>query len=112
MLSKAFIPYGGYFSSPFVRWQGSLANENAITLGAGASKQWMAQKGWNALDIDYVILGLTIHQHHSFYGGPWSAALIGAESTPGVLTSQACTTIATAIFQASLGIEAGFYQHV
>lgn len=112
MLSKAFIPYGGYFSSPFVKWQGSLANENAITLGAASSRQWLAHKGWNALDIDYVILGLTIHQHHSFYGGPWSAALIGAERTPGVITSQACTTSATAIFQASVGVETGLYSNV
>jgi acetyl-CoA C-acetyltransferase len=112
MLSNAFIPYGGYYSSPFVRWQGSLANENAINLGGDTSKRWLAQKGWNPMEIDYVILGLTIHQHHSFYGGPFSAALIGAERTPGVLLSQACTTSATGIFQASTGIEAGLYSNV
>jgi len=27
MLTKAFIPYKGYYSTPFCRWQGSLANE-------------------------------------------------------------------------------------
>lgn len=111
MLSNAFIPYGGYYSSPFVRWQGSLANENAIKLGGDTSKRWLAQKGWNAMEIDYVILGITIHQHHGFYGGPFSAALIGAERTPGVITSQACTTSATSIFQASTGIEAGLYSN-
>lgn len=47
MLSKAFIPYGGYYSTPFARWQGSLANENAITLGAETSKRWLASKGWD-----------------------------------------------------------------
>ena len=35
MLQKAFIPYGGYFSSPFARWQGSMANEKAIFIGSG-----------------------------------------------------------------------------
>ena len=34
MLTKAFIPYRGYYSTPFVKWQGTLANENAIALGA------------------------------------------------------------------------------
>jgi len=34
MLTKAFIPYKGYYSSPFSRWQGTMANENAIVLGA------------------------------------------------------------------------------
>ena len=32
MYTKAFIPYRGYYSSPFARWQGSLQNENAIEL--------------------------------------------------------------------------------
>lgn len=109
MLSKAYIPYGGYYSSPFARWQGTLSNENAIDLGAATSKRWLAGKGWQADEIDYVILGITIHQHHGFYGGPLAAALIGAEGTPGVITSQACTTSATSIFQASVGIETGMY---
>lgn len=112
MLSSAFIPYGGYYSTPFVRWQGSLANENAIHLGGDTSKRWIVQKGWNATDIDYVILGITIHQHRGFYGGPFSAALIGAERTPGVILSQACTTSATGIFQAAVGVETGLYSNV
>lgn len=112
MLSKAYIPYGGYYSSPFVRWQGTLATENAIDLGASTSKRWFAEKGWNPMTFDYVILGLTIHQHHSFYGGPWSAALLGAERTPGILISQACTTSATGVYQAATGVETGLYKNV
>ncbi len=34
MYTKSYIPYKGYYSTPFCKWQGSLANENAITLGA------------------------------------------------------------------------------
>ena len=34
MLSNAYIPYRGYYSTPFVRWQGSLSNEHSIVLGA------------------------------------------------------------------------------
>ena len=33
--TKAYIPYKGYYSTPFCRWQGSLANENAIALEIG-----------------------------------------------------------------------------
>ena len=44
MLSKVYIPYKGYFSSPFARWQGSLANENAISMAAETSKRWLAEK--------------------------------------------------------------------
>jgi acetyl-CoA acetyltransferase len=109
MLTKAFIPYGGYYSSPFVRWQGTLANENAITLGSETSKKWMAHKDWDPKMFDYLILGITVGQPKMFYGGPWAAALIGATDTPGLLVSQACSTGTTGLFQAAVGIETGLY---
>jgi len=109
MLTNAFIPYGGYYSSPFIRWQGSLANENAITLGAATTKRWLAEKNWDPKTFDYVILGITVGQPKMFYGGPWSAALIGAVDTPGLLVSQACSTSTTGIFQAATGVETGLY---
>ena len=111
MLSKAFIPYGGYYSTPFARWQGSLANENSITLGADTSRRWLADRQWDPKIFDYLILGLTIGQPKMFYGGPWSSALIGATDTPGLLISQACSTSTTGIFQAAVGIETGLYQN-
>ena len=111
MLSKAFIPYGGYYSSPFARWQGSMANENSIVLGAETSKQWFASKGWDPKMFDYLILGITIGQPKVFYGGPWSAALMGAADIPGLLVSQACSTSTIGIYQAAMAIETGFCQN-
>ncbi|MDJ0829538.1 MAG: thiolase family protein [Desulfobacterales bacterium] len=111
MLSKAFIPYGGYYSTPFARWQGTLANENAITLGAETSQRWLTQKAWDAKMFDYLILGITVGQPKMFYGGPWASALIGAIDTPGVLVSQACSTSTTGVFQAAVGIETGLYEN-
>jgi len=43
MLTKAYIPYGAYYSTPFCRWQGAMANENAIVLGATTAHRWMAE---------------------------------------------------------------------
>ena len=111
MLNKAFIPYGAYYSTPFARWQGSLANENAITFGAETSKRWLADKNWDAKIFDYLILGITVGQPKMFYGGPWASALIGAVDTPGLLVSQACSTSTTGVFQAAVGIETGLYQN-
>ena len=31
---KAYIPYGGYWSTPFCRWQGSFAHLNAVPFAA------------------------------------------------------------------------------
>ena len=110
MLTKAFIPYGGYYSSPFSRWQGTLANENAITLGAATAKRWLEEKPWDAKVFDYTYLGISVHQKHGFYGGPWSAALTGADGVPGLLVSQACSTSTVAVYHASMGVEAGLFQ--
>ena len=44
MLTKAYIPYRAYFSSPFARWQGVMAPENAIILGANTAQRWMSEK--------------------------------------------------------------------
>jgi acetyl-CoA acetyltransferase len=112
MLTKAFIPYKGYYSTPFCRWQGSMANEHAIHLGADTTKRWFAEKGWDPKMFDYLILGMTIGQPQWFYGGPWASALIGAEEIPGLIISQACTTSTTCIYNAAMGIETGLYENV
>ncbi len=112
MFSKAFIPYGGYYSSPFARWQGSLANENSIVLGAETSKRWLASKSWDAKSFDYVIFGITIGQPKVFYASPWAAAMLGAEDTPGVTLSQACSTSTTGLFQAAMAIENDYCKNI
>ena len=56
MLTKAYIPYRGYYSTPFARWQGRMANENAIVLAADTSKRWLAEKKWDPQVFDYLIL--------------------------------------------------------
>lgn len=107
MLRKAYIPYAGYYSTPFARWQGSLANVNAITLGAETTRRWMAGKNWDPKILDYLILGITVGQPKVFYGGPWASALIGAAGIPGYVLSQACSTSTTGIYQAAMGVETG-----
>ncbi len=110
MFTKAFIPYKGYYSTPFFRWQGKLQNENSIVLAANTSKRWLETKNLDPKIFDYLFLGITIGQHHWFYGSPWAAAMMGATDIPGVTISQACSTSATCVYQAALGIETGFYK--
>jgi len=107
MFTKAYIPYGGYYSSPFVRWQGSISALHSLPLGAATTKRWLAAKGWDPAMFDYVNFGCTVAQPHSFYSGPWAAALVGAENTPGVWISQACSTSTTCVYQASMAVEIG-----
>jgi len=109
MLTKAFIPYKGYYSTPFVKWQGSLANENSIVLGAATAKRWIAEKKWDPQLFDYLYLGITIGQKHIFYGSTWAAGMMGIGHVPGVTLGQACTTSTTCIFQAGMAIENGLF---
>jgi acetyl-CoA acetyltransferase len=111
MLTKAYIPYGGYYSSPFVRWQGALANEHSIVLGANTSRRFFESRGWDPKTIDYVLVGSTVYQKQWFYSGPWASALMGATGAPGVLVSQACSTSTFSIYQAGMGIETGLFNN-
>ena len=87
MLTKAYIPYRGYYSTPFVRWQGSLANEHSIVLGANTSRRFFESKGWDPKMIEYVLVGSTVYQKQWFYSGPWAAGMMGAAAVLGVLVS-------------------------
>jgi len=106
MLKKAYIPYGGYYCSPFAKWQGSFANENSIVLGAETAKRWLASKGWDASVFDYTYHGMTVVQKACFYGSTWANALLGAE-IPGVTIMQACSTATTCLHYAALAVETG-----
>lgn len=111
-LKKVFIPYKGYYSTPFCRWQGSMANENSIVLGATTANRWLAKKNFNPAIFDYMYLGMTIAQPHCFYGHTWAAAMLtnGAKNLPALLVNQACTTSATCLHLAALNIEIGTFQ--
>ncbi|MBI2355058.1 MAG: thiolase family protein [Deltaproteobacteria bacterium] len=111
MLTKAYIPYRGYYSTPFVRWQGSLANEHSIVLGAATSKRFFESKGWDPQMVDYVLVGSTVYQQQWFYSGPWAAGMMGTAGVPGVLITQACSTAAFSLYQAGMGVETGTFDN-
>ncbi|WP_275286737.1 thiolase family protein [Halomonas elongata] len=110
MFKNAYIPYGGYYSSPFCKWMGSLANVNSIELGAATSKRWFASRDLDPAIIDYLYLGVSVGQKSIFYGAPWAAAMMGAVQAPGQNITQACATATTAVFNAALAVEAGGFE--
>lgn len=110
MFKNAYIPYGGYYSSPFCKWQGSLANINSIELGAATSKRWLASREIDPALFDYLYLGVSVGQKAIFYGAPWAAAMMGAAGIPGQNVTQACATSTTAVFNAAAAVETGTLQ--
>ncbi|WP_425805581.1 thiolase family protein [Desulfitobacterium sp. Sab5] len=109
MYSKAYVPYGGYYSTPFARWQGSLQNEHSVELAAATAKRWLASREIDPQIFEYLNFGKTIGQLHTFYDAPWAAALMGAPDIPGMSVSQACSTSTTVINNAATGLETGAY---
>ncbi|MDI9463374.1 MAG: thiolase family protein [Bacillota bacterium] len=107
MLTKAYIPYRGYYSSPFCKWQGSMQQDNSIDLGAKTSKRWFAEKGIDPKEFEYLYLGITVGQHRVFFGSTWAAYLMGAPDIPGMTIMQACSTATTTVFNASASVELG-----
>jgi len=69
-LTKVYIPFRGYYSSPFSRWQGSLANENAIVLGANTANRWFKHRKIDPTVIDYLYYGITIAHIGCFTATP------------------------------------------
>jgi acetyl-CoA acetyltransferase len=104
--NKSFVPYGAYWSTPFCKWQGSLSHLNAISLAADTAKRAMADRKIAPGSIDAIALGITVLQKSQLYGGPWFAALIGAEAITGPTISQACATGARTIAQAAAEVDA------
>ncbi len=103
---KAFIPYGGYWSTPFCRWQGSFANLHPLLFAAEVTRRALAQRNLAPQTFTALYLGMTIPAPHSFYGAPWLAGLIGAEGITGPTFSQACATSARVIGSAAQAVEA------
>ena len=113
MLEKTFVPYGVYWSTPFCRWQGSLAQAHAMELAAEVAREVLAAKSIEpAKAFDAIVLGTTIPQRSCFYGAPWLAAMLGADGLTGPTVAQACATSARAIATAAADVELGLRQSV
>ena len=111
--TKVFIPYGGYYSTPFCRWQGSMQHDNAVFLGPNTARRWFLEK--RKIDptvIDYLYFGTTVAQHHWFFSHQMAGAIITDDKkfVPGLFIHQACSTSTTIVNLAAQNIELGMYE--
>jgi acetyl-CoA acetyltransferase len=107
MFEYAYVPYKGYWSSPFCRWQGSLQNEHAVKLAAATAKRFFALRGITPDIFDGIVFGATVPQKMWFYDAPWFATLIGNPNIGGPRVAQACVTSTVCINVAASYIEVG-----
>lgn len=104
---NVFIPYGAYWSTPFVKWQGNFANLHPLMFCADVTKRALAERNLAATDFDALFLGTTVPSKGSFYGAPWMAGMIGADGLTGPTIAQACATSARVLANAASEVENG-----
>ena len=107
MTVLAEIPYGLYWSTPFAKWQGAFASLNSVEFAAHVARQELARREIDPGVFDHAVLGISVPQHHSFYGAPWFMGLIGAGHVGGPTVMQACATGARALLSGAQEIAAG-----
>jgi len=101
------IPYGCYWSTPFVKWQGQLQHLNAVEFAAWVTRREMQKRNIEPRTIGHGILGMTTIQHHSFYGLPWLAGMAGMAHVAGQTISQVCATGVRSILAGGQEIASG-----
>lgn len=112
MLTNAFIPYGAWWSTPFAKWQGSLAGQHPLELAAACGRRVLEERGVDAKTLSSLVLGFTVPSKSSFYGAPWVAAMLGAPELTGPTVMQACATGARCVATAAASIAAGLDEAV
>jgi len=107
MSYKAEIPYGAYWSTPFARWQGSLAHLHSVEFAAHVARLELAKRNIDPKEFDYGVLGFSVPQKHSFYGLPWLTGLAGVPQAGGPTVMQACATGVRTLLAAAQEVEVG-----
>jgi len=105
--SDVAVPLGHAWSSPFARWQGSLAEVSSLDLAVAVTSRALAERGVDPEQVDGLVLGWTIPQPGIFYGAPTLAARLGATGVSGPMVSQACATSVAAVRAAADAVAAG-----
>lgn len=105
--SDVAIPAGMAWSSPFVRWQGSLADISSINVAEAVTSAALKDRGLDPREVAGIVLGWTVPQPEIFYGAPTLAARIGAATTSGPMISQACATSVACVHAAASNVAAG-----
>src|SRR3989475_12830959 len=95
--NRVFIPYGGYWSTRFARWQGNFACLHPMVFAADVARTGLRERDIAPEIFDTLFLGLPIPAEHTFYGARWPAGLIGAKTISGPTINQVCATSARVV---------------
>jgi acetyl-CoA acetyltransferase len=101
------IPYRGYWSTPFAKWQGVFASLHSIRFAADVARAELKRRNIGPEAFDHAVLGLTIPQWRGFWGAPWLMSMIGNENVAGPTVTQACQTGPRSLVTAAMELDSG-----
>jgi acetyl-CoA acetyltransferase len=101
------IPYRGYWSTPFAKWQGVFAGLHSIRFAADVARAELKRRNIAPDAFDHAVLGVTIPQWRGFWGAPWLMSMIGSENVTGPTVAQACQTGPRSLVTAAMELGSG-----
>ena len=104
-LERSALSARHLWSSPFVRWQGRLADVSSVDLAVAVTRDALAARAVELAGIEQLVLGTTVPQRGSFYAAPWIAARLGLPSRTGPHIAQACATSVACLVAAATAVE-------
>ena len=104
-LERSALSARHLWSSPFVRWQGRLADVSSMELAVAVTRDALAARAVDVVTIEQLVLGTTVPQRGSFYAAPWLAARLGMPARTGPHIAQACATSVACIVAAATAVE-------
>lgn len=107
MFENVEIPYRGYWSTPFAKWQGAFAGLHSIRFAATVAKNELKRREIAPDAFDHAVLGVTIPQWRGFWGAPWMMSMIGNANTTGPTVAQACQTGPRSLVTAAHEVNSG-----
>lgn len=107
MFDNVEILYRGYWSTPFVKWQGAFAGLHSIRFAADVARSELARRKISAQSFDHAVLGVTIPQWRGFWGAPWLMSMIGNAEVTGPTIVQACQTGPRSLISAAMELGSG-----
>jgi acetyl-CoA acetyltransferase family protein len=102
---SAYLSARHLWSSPFARWQGSLAEVSSLDLAVAVTQGALSRRQFDPARVSQIVLGSTIPQAQVFYGAPWIAARLGMTGISGPHIAQACATSVACIVAAAQSVE-------
>lgn len=106
----AYIPFTHLWTTPFTKWQGPLAEGNALDLAVDTTGRALAARDSAPEMFTHWALGMTVIQQGAFYGVTSISRRLGAGASAGPWISRACATTAAVVDHLAAQVELGRHQ--